>query len=137
MQDVLQQEARADQDDSQLEPELVGGDAGAEDGGDAEGVGDGEAENDRPQNVLDVRKSQVMLCAEDGEGVLQQLARQANSEEQRNAGKRGDEARRPELGLGGEGHRDGLRRHGASACVSMDCESGELARVRKRGPVRS
>ena len=134
MQDVLQQEARADQDDSQLEPQLVGGDAGAKEVGDAECVRDDKPENDGPENVLDLRERKMVLGAQNGEGVLQQLAREANTEEQRNAGQRGDKACRPELGLGGKWHRDGLRGHGASACVSMECESGELARARKRGP---
>ena len=63
MEDVLQQEAGADEDDAEFEPELIGGDAGAEDRSDAEGVRDDEAEDDGPQDVLDVRE------VEDGEDI--------------------------------------------------------------------
>jgi hypothetical protein len=75
----------------------------------------------------------MMLDAQDGKGVLQQLARKADTEEQRDARQRGDKARRPELCLSGDGHRNGLRGHGAGACGSMECEAGGLARARIAG----
>ena len=48
------------EDDADLEPELVGGYAGAEDARDADGVGDDDAEEDRPEDVLDVGEGDVV-----------------------------------------------------------------------------
>ena len=83
VEDVLEEELCADEDDAEFEPELVGGDAGAEDGGYAEDVADGEAEDDGPEDVLEVREGEVGCGgAEDGEDVLEELAQETDAEEQ-------------------------------------------------------
>ena len=61
--DVAEDEAGAEQDDAGLQPELVGGDAGAEDAREADGVGDEDAEEDGPEDVLDVGQGEVVSFA--------------------------------------------------------------------------
>jgi hypothetical protein len=81
VEDVREDELGADQDDAELEPELIGGDAGAEDGGDGEDVGDEEAEDDGPEDVLDVREVVDVARGVDAEG-LEAFAGNADGEEQ-------------------------------------------------------
>ena len=68
---VAEQEAHAEQDDAELEEEFVGGDAGLEDLRHADGVGDDQSDDDRPQHIFDVRQRKMiapcrkplMLCS--------------------------------------------------------------------------
>ena len=57
LKDVAEKEARSEKDDSGFEPEFVGGEAGFESGGNAGCVGYHEAEEDGPENVLDIREA--------------------------------------------------------------------------------
>jgi len=94
VEEVLHEKACADEDDAEFEPELVGGYAGLEDAGDAEGVADDEAEDDGPENVLNVRKRpRGMLGMEDGDGVLEDFAQKTDAEEQRHSRNRRGETR--------------------------------------------
>src|SRR5262249_30575852 len=74
LEDVAEDETRAEKDDSGLEPELVGGDAGAEDACDADCVGDEDAEENAPEDVLDIGKGYVMGFGPGVEEVLDELA---------------------------------------------------------------
>src|SRR3954463_3177762 len=85
-QDVAEEVAGAEEHDSGLEPEVVSGDAGTEDLGDAHGVGDDQAEDDRPEDVLDVREREVMGLAVVAQESLADLARIADGEQEEDAG---------------------------------------------------
>ncbi len=124
MQHVLQQEAGADQHDAELEPELVGGDAGAEDAWRRPKVFETmQAEDDGPQDVLNLRKVKVMLRAQDGEDVFEQLAEKTDpnssampgSMAANVAGRRCPSAIRGyrwiRRSMSGNGHRQGLGGH--------------------------
>src|SRR5712692_5893116 len=60
LQDVAEKEARAEQHDARLEPELVRGDSRPEDLWHADGVGNHQTQNDGPENVFDVGKRPVV-----------------------------------------------------------------------------
>jgi len=64
--DVSEDELGTDEDDAELEPKLIGGYAGAEDFGDFKKVRDDEAEDDGPEDVLDVGEGNVVRGAEVG-----------------------------------------------------------------------
>ena len=89
--DVAEDEACAEEDDAGLEPEVVGGDAGAEDARDADGVGDDDAEEDGPEDVLDVGEGDVVGLGPGVEEVLDELAGVADDEEERDAGEQAEE----------------------------------------------
>jgi hypothetical protein len=94
VQDILQQETRADEHDAKLEPELVRCDAGAENLCHAERVRDQEPENDGPEDVLDLWEAEVVLDAEHVKRVFEELAKEADAEEERHAGKDAGQAHR-------------------------------------------
>ncbi len=73
MQHVLQEKPGADQDDAELEPELIGGYAGAKDLGNVERVRDDQADNDGPEDIFNLRQAKVVLGAKNSENVFQQL----------------------------------------------------------------
>ena len=91
LQDVSEDEARAEEDDSCLEPELVGRYAGTEDAGEADGVGDESAEEDGPEDVLDVGEGDVMGFGVGVEEVLDELACVADDGEQGDSGQEAEE----------------------------------------------
>ena len=73
MKQITEQETRAEQNDSRLQPEFVGGDTGLEDAWDSYGVGDHQPDHDRPQNVFDIGKSDVVRLCVAGDGLLDEL----------------------------------------------------------------
>ncbi len=81
-----------EEDDAGFEPELVGGDAGAEDAVNADGVGDEDAEEDRPEDVLDVGDDVVMGLGVGVDEVLDELARVADDGEESDAWKEAEES---------------------------------------------
>ncbi len=89
VEDVSEDELGTDEDDAELEPELIGGYAGAEDCGNFKEVRKDEAEDDGPEDVLDVREGNVVRGAEVGGETFQQLAGDADGEKQRSAGQQG------------------------------------------------
>lgn len=107
---VAQDKARAEKDDSRLEPELIGRDAGAEDTGKADGVGDEDAEEDGPEDVLDIGEGEVVGLRVGVDGVFGGLAGVADEGKESDAGqKRGKrsgligEAGGAEIASGGRG----------------------------------
>ena len=96
---VSKDEACAEQDDAGLEPELVGGDTGAEDAGYADGVGDDDAEENGPEDVFDVGEGDVVGFGVGVDGVLDEFAGVADHGEERDAGQEAEEGSR----LGGIG----------------------------------
>jgi hypothetical protein len=113
--DVSEDEPRSEQDDASLEPELIGGHAATEDCRDANGIGDGEADEDSPEDVLDVGKDQMVGLAVAGDELLDELSAIADGGEQEQTG---DEAERVgggvRRGLDDRlGDRLGACRHGA------------------------
>ena len=107
--DVAEDELGGDEDDAELEPEFIGGDAGAEDAGEGEGVREDEAEDDGPEDVLDAREVDVVDGAEpDAEG-LEAFAGEADAEEKKGSGnEREDLSRSRRLAGCGGGQRDGV-----------------------------
>ena len=82
MQDVAEDEARAQQDDAGLQPELVGGYAGLKDLRQADGIRDEHANQDCPKHVFDVGQDQVVRLAIACDRLLDELARIADHEQQ-------------------------------------------------------
>ncbi len=107
VEEVAEHELCADENDAEFEPELVGGEAGAEECGEADGVADGEAEQDGPEHVLDLREGDVTGAQVVAEG-LDSLACETDAEEQRGAGDEREELT-PERALarGVQRQRDG------------------------------
>ena len=100
LEDVSEDEACAEQNDSGLEPELVCGDAGAEDAGETDGVGDESAEEDGPEDVLDIGEGDVVGFGVGVEEVLDELTCVADDGEQRMSGKeRGEDVELAVSGL--------------------------------------
>ncbi len=83
-----------EQHDAELEEELVGRDAGLEDFRHADRVGDDQTDDDRPEHVFDVRQREVIGLAVSRDGLLDQLAGEADGKEQREARQQVDEAAR-------------------------------------------
>src|SRR6185312_8029895 len=74
VEEVLHEEAGADEHDAELEPKLVGGDAGTKDAADAEGVADDEAEDDGPEDIFDVgERPSGMASLEECGGMGEEL----------------------------------------------------------------
>ena len=92
LEDVSEQEAGAEQHDARLEPEIVCGDAGAEDLRHADGVRDHQPDQDRPEHVLDVGQGEVVRLAVVLHQRLGQLPRVPDAEEQGHAGKQPQQA---------------------------------------------
>ena len=111
MEEISEDELCADENDAEFEPELIGGEARTEECGKANGVADGEAEEDGPKDVLDLRERDMTRAQEVAEG-LNSLPREADREEKRGAGNEREELS-PEraLACGVERQRDGVRRH--------------------------
>jgi hypothetical protein len=87
VEDILKKELGSDEDDADFEPELVGGYAGTEAGGDTDSVADGEAEEDGPEDVLDVRDEQVWIAGVNQRGsALKRFAEDPDPEEEGHAG---------------------------------------------------
>ena len=103
---------RCYQNDAQLEPELVGGDAGTEDGREGEEVGEEEAEDDGPENVFDLRKV-VVVGAKRVSERLEGFAGEADGEEKERAGQKREELLRSRRLASGGRERDGLGGHRA------------------------
>ena len=91
---VAEQEAHAEQHDAELEEEFVSGDAGLEDLRHADGVGDDQTDDDRPQHVFDIRQREVVGLAVDRDRVLDHLAGVANGQQQSDAGQQLDKTLR-------------------------------------------
>ena len=108
MKHIAEQKARAEQDDSSLQPEFIGGYASLKDARNADGVGDDEAKDDGPENILDVRKGDVMSLGIGTDGFLDELSRVADGgQEQKTGDKRGEAAKqsfRPGRSYGECGH---------------------------------
>jgi len=110
--DIAKDEAGTKQDDAGLEPELVGSHTPAKDLGNADGVGDDEADKDGPEDVLDVGQHKMVGLAIAGDELLDELAGIADNGQQKNAGKQAEETgragvcRRVALGEGGWGNGD-------------------------------
>jgi len=97
-QHVTDQEARAQQHNSGLEPELVGCHAGAKQLRHANGVGNRQPQQNGPQNVFDVRQHQVMRFAIARNRLLDDLARVTHREQQQNSGYKCEEPPRQRYG---------------------------------------
>src|SRR6266567_3217481 len=91
LENVPEKKSRAEQDDAHLEPELVGGHAGAEDFRNADRVGNNQAEDDGPQDVFDIGKRPVMGLRVGADVLLQQFAGVADAGEQNHTGDRSEE----------------------------------------------
>ena len=92
MQDIAKDKTRSQQDDSGLQPELVCSNAGAKDARQPDRIGDDDADQDRPQDVLHVGQDQVVRLAVARNGLLDKLARIAHDEEQSDAGQQAGKA---------------------------------------------
>jgi hypothetical protein len=68
-----------------LQPEVISGHAGPEDGVQANGVGDEQADQDRPQHEFDVGEGPVLMLAECDPPDLGILAEQAHCDQQEHA----------------------------------------------------
>ena len=76
--DVAKQEARAEKDDASFEPEFVSRHTGLEDFGEAEDVGDDQANENGPEDVFDVGEGR-MVCLGIGVDVFfEEFASNAN-----------------------------------------------------------
>ena len=78
MEDVAQQEAGTEQNDAGFEPELIGGDAGLEDAGNTDGVGDEQADDDGPQDIFDVGEGYMVRLGVAGDGLFNEFSGIAN-----------------------------------------------------------
>jgi hypothetical protein len=129
--DVGEDELGGYEDDAELEPELVGGDAGMEEAREREGVGEDEAEDDGPEDVLDLREGVVMSVEVEAER-FEGFAGEADGEEQqRSRDEREELAGSRRLASGG-GERDGL---GGRQLSVLSCQfsvvSSQLSVLRK------
>ena len=79
---VTENEPHAQGHDPDLQPELIGLDAGAKDAVQADGVGDEQAEDDRPQHVLDVRHPPMLVMCKRIPPDLGIFAQQADRDQQ-------------------------------------------------------
>ena len=100
LEDVPEQEARAEQHDARLEPNLVGRDAGAEHLGDTHRVRDDEPEEDGPKDVLDVGQREVVGGAVPPQDLLADLAGVPDDEQQRDSGQEPRKTREQPEGWG-------------------------------------
>ncbi len=91
--DVAKKEARTEKDNASFEPEFVGGDTGLEDGGEAENVGDDQAEEDGPQDVFDVGENQVVGFDIGVDVFFEEFARVADDRQKSDAGDEAEELR--------------------------------------------
>ena len=120
MEEVAEDELCADEDDAEFEPELVGGEAGAEERGETDGVADSEAEEDGPEDVLYLREGDVTRAEVVAEG-LNSLTREANAEEERGAGNKRGELPPERAGSRGiQRQRDGVGGHFVGAALPAD-----------------
>src|ERR1700674_499763 len=85
LQYVTEQKPGAEQHDPRLQPEFIRGDACTEHFRNADGVGDQEAEDDSPQDVLDIRKRPMMRLGVSADVLLQKFARVADGGKQENS----------------------------------------------------
>ena len=108
VQDVAENELGADEDDAELQPQLVGGDAGAEDLRQRHRVGDEEAEDDGPEDVLNAREGDVVRCLEPGSHGFQSLTGDTDPEEQQRSRHQRQELAWLQGAVGGGWHRYGL-----------------------------
>ncbi len=92
VEDIAEDEASAEKNDACLEPELVGCDAGAEDAGEADGVGDDDTDENGPEKVVYVGKDLVWGLALTSDGLLDELAGVADGGEKDNAGNEAEDA---------------------------------------------
>src|ERR1700722_2652478 len=100
MEDVAEQEARAEQNDARFEPELVGGDAGREDARNADGVGNDEADDDGPEHEFNVGERSVMGLSVGVDRQLDEFACVSHGGEKQQAGDESDGALRKGSGAG-------------------------------------
>ena len=107
--DVAEDKARAQQNDAGFEPELVGGDACAEDARQADGVGDEHADEDCPEDVFDVGQHEMVSFAVARDGLLDELAGVADDGQQRDAGEQPGERGALDGGARGCGPQSGDR----------------------------
>ena len=99
--DVTQQKPRAEKNDAGFKPELIRCDTRAENCGYTDRVGDRQADQNGPQNILDIRKGPVMSFRVGSNILLQQFTCIADCREQENTGDDAEELdARGLLGLG-------------------------------------
>jgi len=91
-QNVAKNKTRAEQNDSRLKPELVGGHAGAENFRHAHGVSDDEADHNGPKHVLNIGQNKMMRLAVVRDELLDKLARIPDGNEQKHSGNEAKEA---------------------------------------------
>ena len=96
--DIAEKKARAKKNDARFEPEFVGGNTGSENFGQAEDVGDDQADENGPQDVLDVGKWKVVSFGIGVDISFEKFAREADGGEK---GYAGEQAK--ELGAKGDG----------------------------------
>jgi hypothetical protein len=84
--EVAEQEPRAQQHDPDLQPELVGPDAGPEERGHADRVADDEADHDGPQHVLDVGQAGAGRRRDRTQAGLRERADDADDQQEQQAG---------------------------------------------------
>jgi len=82
---IAEHETHAKSDNPDLQPEFIGLDAGAENSVQANGVGDEQAEDDRPQYVLDVRHPPMLLMCKRIPPDLGVLTKQADRDQQQDS----------------------------------------------------
>ena len=92
---IAQHEARSQQHDAGLQPELVGGHTAAEDFRYAYSIGDQQTEQDGPQHILDVRQHQMVRLTVARDELLDELASQPDHREQRDARQQAQKAGEP------------------------------------------
>src|SRR5271156_2946427 len=79
---IAENETYAKSDNPDLQPEFIGLDAGAEDPVQANGVGDEQAEDDRPQHVLDIRHPPMLVMRKRIPPDLGIFAKQADPDQE-------------------------------------------------------
>ena len=82
---VAQQKARAQQDNSGLEPTFIGRYAGTKNCRDADRVGDGQANEDGPQNIFNILQHKVVRLAVMRDELLNEFTFIAHYGQQQNS----------------------------------------------------
>jgi hypothetical protein len=86
VENVSEQETRPKQHDAGLQPEFVSGHAGLKNARHANGVGNEQSNHDRPQDVFNVGKGDVVTLGIGRDGLFDDLPAIAHHGEQQEAG---------------------------------------------------
>ncbi len=91
--EIAEKEAGAEQYDSGFQPEFAGGDAVLEDSGDTDGVGDGQADEDGPEDVFDVGNDPVMGFGAEVDVFFEEFSGKPDDGKESNTGEQPEESR--------------------------------------------